>query len=119
MGILAVHLKQPEITREHLGLIPYMLNSDDERTAAQQFDAAYQHGGGGWRPMQHWVLRPNDNIEYRPADDPDFEEDEGHDPPLSPIAEIFWGREERVLIYDYGWVCIIQPNGAFEVARMD
>jgi len=105
MGLLAIHLKHPDVTREHLGLIPYMLNPDDPRPAREQFDEEYQHGGG-WKPFKGHTLRSNNSLEYP------------EDQPLIPIAEIQF-RDELVVIYDFGWVAIIQKDRSFEVCRMD
>jgi len=40
------------------------------------------------------------------------------DPDFAPMAVIRL-RDERVVIYDCGFVAIIQTDGKFEVARMD
>jgi len=108
MSLMMVQMRHPRATREHLGLIPYMLNPDDPRIAKEQFDASYAHGG--WHPQPGFELKPNDDLQYLQYPD---------DPPLKPLAEIHWGRDERVLIYEYGYVAIIQPDGSFEVCRMD
>ncbi len=105
MPFITISFKHPDATVEHLGLIPFMLDSEDLRPASEQFDEQYQHGGG-WRPFQGHKLMENDDLQY-PEDEP-----------LSPLAEIRL-REERILIYDYGWVAIIQPDGSYETCRMD
>lgn len=105
MGLLAVHLKHPDVTAEHLGLLPFMIDPDDPKPAKEQFNAEYQHGGG-WRPFEGFEMLDNDDLKY-----PD-------DPPLSPIAEMYL-RDERILIYEFDWVAIIQPDRSFEVCRMD
>ncbi len=105
MVLLAVHLKHPDVTAEHLGLIPFMLDPDDPRPAREQFNQEYQHGGG-WRPFKGFILLEDNSLKY-----PD-------DPPLHPIAEIRL-RQEQILIYEFGWVAIIQLDRSFEVCRMD
>ena len=40
------------------------------------------------------------------------------DPPLKPIA-MTQLRDEVILFYEYDWLCVIQPDGAFEVSRVD
>jgi hypothetical protein len=37
------------LDHESLGFIPQFLHADDPRSAAEQIDASYQHGGG-WKP---------------------------------------------------------------------
>ena len=106
MPIITIHLKRPGVTIDHLGLIPFMLDPDDPKKAREQFNEMYQHGGG-WRPQPKWELLEGDVLQYP------------EDPPLSPIAEIDWGRPERILMYDYGIVAIVQPDGSFEACRMD
>lgn len=113
--MVVIYIKQRGITREHLGLIPHFLVADDERDAKEQFNERYVHGG--WRSMAGWKLNSDDSIEYYSAG---LEEGEEQDPPLYPLAEIIMqGHKERILQYDHGWVCVIQPNGSFEVCRMD
>ena len=98
-------LLHPRMTGEHLGLLPGMLNPSDPRKARDQFDAAYQHGGG-WRPFAGFKLLDDNSLAY-PGD-----------PPQRALAET-WLRDERILLYESEWVAIIQPDGSFEVCRMD
>jgi hypothetical protein len=41
-----------------------------------------------------------------------------NDPPYSPVAYGFL-RDELILVFPHAWVAIVQPDGAFAVARMD
>lgn len=90
-----------------LGLIPSFLDDADDRSARQQLDANYGHGGG-WRPMQGFTLRGNGNasLHYK------------GDPPLEWIA-VTNLRDEVIHVFRYSWVMITQPNGSYEIARMD
>lgn len=108
MPLTVVHKLQPNVTMDDIGLIPFWLNGDDPAPAHEQLDRNYQHGGG-WRPMSGFTLHPDNTLTY-----------EG-DPPYKPIAEfvMFPARPERVIMYKYGWVAIIQPDRSFEVSRMD
>ena len=92
-----------------LGLLPSMIDPADKRSAAEQFDANYQHGGG-WRPQEGWVrIGDSGVIAYKDSDDP----------PLAPIAAAKM-RGEIILVYPYSYVAIIQQSdGSFEVCRMD
>ena len=98
-------LFHPKMTPEMLGLIPYFLSEDDPRPAREQFDENYHHGGG-FHPIPRFELLPNGDLKY-PGD-----------PPLSPLAEVRL-RDEVIRVYDYAWVCVVQPDGSFEVARID
>lgn len=93
-------------TLDHLGLIPSFLDEEDERPASEQFDERYSHGGG-WRPMKGWEMGPTSEIRYK-----------GDRDAMRPIAVIAF-REELIYIYPYAWVAIVQPDGSFEVSRMD
>lgn len=88
------------------GYIPTFLSEGDPRPAREQLNANYQHGGG-WIPFGGFELRSSDMALLYPDD-----------PPLRPIASANL-REERILIYPYAWVLIMQPDGSWEVARMD
>jgi hypothetical protein len=87
-----------------LGLIPSFLNEDDPRPAREQFNENYAHGGG-WSPIKDFKLK--NGVLLYPGD-----------PPFWPFAEISF-RDEKILVCDYAMVCIVQPDGKFEVARMD
>ncbi len=97
---------RPRATEEHLGFIPLMLSDSDPRPAREQFDQNYAHGGG-WRPMQGWSIRPHDGSLKYPGD-----------PAMLPIARAQL-HDETIFVYESAWVAIVQPDGSFEVARMD
>jgi len=90
---------------DDLGLIPYFLLEADPRPAAEQFNERYAHGGG-WRPQEGFTLLPSRALKY-PGDSP-----------MKPLAMIQF-RKELIMIYPYGYVAIIQPDGSFEACRMD
>lgn len=92
-------------TEEALGFIPTFLSKADGRPAAQQFHERYAHGGG-WSPMKGWSMGPVGEILY-PGE-----------PALAPIAVAALG-EEVIRVYPSAWVSITQPDGSFEVSRMD
>ena len=98
-------LKHPQANHEMLGFIPGFLIEADKRSAVEQFDFHYAHGGG-WRPMEGFEMLPNGNMQY-PGD-----------PPTRLLAEGKL-REEVIRIYEYAWVAVTQPDGTFTVARMD
>ncbi|MCA2510527.1 MAG: hypothetical protein IM561_09105 [Microcystis sp. M60BS1] len=90
-----------------VGIIPEFLDTyDKENSAAKQFDQKYSYGGG-WRPMDKWKYNPELNTIQYPQD-----------PPYKPKAHIRF-RNENIYIYESAWVCIVQPDGSFEVSRMD
>ncbi len=95
----------PRYTIDNLGLIPAFLSEDDPRSARAQFHENYAHGGGGFS-MKGWSMGPVGEIMY-PGD-----------PAYQPIA-VARLREEVIRIYPHAWASITQPDGAFEVSRMD
>jgi len=92
----------PAMTHESLGFVPSFLDENDPRPAAVQFDRNYI---GGWHPMPGFTLE-DDRLCY-PGD-----------PPLLPLAETRL-RDEIIRLYEYEWIVVIQPDGSFQVSRMD
>lgn len=91
--------------RESMGFIPAFLTTH-EGSAAAQFDAAYQKYGG-WSPMAAWVMDDQGVLRY-PGDEPVY-----------PAAILEKSDGETVRFYPGAWVSIRQPNGDYEVARLD
>lgn len=95
----------PRCTMEHLGFLPYFLDTANPAKARDQFNANYAHGGG-WHNIPGFTMRPGDVLHF-PGD-----------PPFKPMAETRL-RDERIVFYDCALVAVIQPDGSFEVSRMD
>lgn len=94
--------KHPEARFEMLGYIPQFLDERDPRCAKDQINANYQ---GGWSPMQGFEMREH-GIKY-------------HGDPLTPLLFETHLRNETIRFYDCAWVAIIQPDGSFEISRLD
>lgn len=92
----------PEV---NLGLLPNFLSEDDPRSAKEQLNENYAHGGG-WLPMEGFKLTSRGRLSY-PGD-----------PPLRALA-VTKLRHEAIVLFEHEFVAIIQPDGTFEVARMD
>ena len=95
--------KHPQANPEMIGAIPYFLNEDDERGAVEQFRVKYV---GGWHPLPNFTMLPNGNLKY----------------PGDPITHLLYEtklRDEIIRVYEHAWVAVIQPDGSFEVSRMD
>lgn len=86
-----------------VGIIPSFLNEDDPRPAREQFNSAYI---SGWSPVPGFRMGPDYGLRY-----PD-------DPVMMPKAMMKL-RKEIILVYESGWVAIIQPDKSWEVARLD
>lgn len=96
----------PNCTLDALGYVPSFLNAADERPAREQIDSNYQHGGG-WNSINGFAFEPETGKMQYPGD-----------PALMPIAETKL-RDERIFMYQHGLCSIVQPDGRFEVARID
>jgi hypothetical protein len=95
----------PQAHPEMLGYIPFFLSEDDPRPAREQFDSAYQHGGG-WSPFQGFEMLSDGNLKF-PGD------------PVIPVLAETKLRDEVIRFYQHSWVSIIQPDGSYEISRMD
>jgi|KBSMisStandDraft_5_1062788.scaffolds.fasta_scaffold117912_2 hypothetical protein len=103
---LAWELLHPEMTPEHLGLIPFWLSHDDPDPAWKQIDKNYGHGGGWRHGDMNFHMDAHHVLRY-PGD-----------PPLNPLAQARL-RDELIVFYDHAIVAIVQEDGSFEVARID
>jgi len=88
------------------GYIPSFLNGQDDRPAREQLHENYRHGGG-WRPFPGMGL----DLERRQLTYPG-------DPPRRMVAMARL-RTEKIYLFESSWVAIVQPDGSYEVARMD
>lgn len=96
-------MKHPQATPAMLGYIPNFLNEQDPRPAREQINSNYV---SGWHPFPGFTMLPDGNMTY-PGD-----------PPTLLLAECQF-RNETVRFYDCSWVAIVQPDGSFEVCRLD
>ncbi len=93
------------MTREDMwGLIPSFMHWDELRSVREQFNERYI---GGWRPFKGFKLDPSTMTLTYPGD-----------PPYRPIDMIAF-RDERLYLYPYSWVLVMQHDGSWEVCRMD
>jgi len=100
------YVLHPDATPEHLGFIPSFLNEDDPDPAAMQIDKNYQQGGG-WQPLAGFTFnRKTHELSYP------------NDPPLHPLALALL-RDEAIVLYEREWLLVLQPDGSYEVARVD
>jgi hypothetical protein len=101
MKIIALH---PDTTIETLGHLPELLIENDPRDAKTQFNERYSYGGG-WQKMEKFAAFGY--VLHYPGD-----------PELHPIAVIEF-RDEKIFLYPASIIAVFQPDGSFEVARMD
>ena len=103
--MLLFTLEHPRAHPEMLGMLPLIWDEADPRSAREQANDRYAHGGG-WEPMEGFTLR-NTTLKYKL---------DAH--PLLFIASAKL-HDEIILLYSGAWVAIVQPDGTYEVARMD
>ena len=91
---------------EALGFLPQFFSEADPRPAVEQADSNYQHGGG-WRPfVGFWMPEDGSYLSYP------------EDRPLELIAEAKL-HDEKIRVYELSWVAVVQPDGTYEISRMD
>ncbi len=88
-----------------LGYIPHFLVPEDTRPAKEQFTERYIYGG--WSKFEGHTLNLKTMALKYPGD-----------PPMLPLAVAELGHE-KIYVYPHAWVLILQPDGSFEVARLD
>jgi hypothetical protein len=93
-----------------IGFLGHMLWDNNPRSAQEQLDAAYAHGGG-FRPfngfrLKHWGEEGRAELVYP------------EDPPMRELSRCKL-RDETIIMFDYAWVAVVQPDGSFVVSRMD
>lgn len=96
-------------TIDDLGMLPAYLSEGNDDKAAVQLDFHYKHGGG-WSPFSGFKLQlgqDNRPVLVYPGD-----------PPLLCRAATKL-RDEIITLFESDWVCVVQPDGKFEVSRMD
>jgi hypothetical protein len=104
--MIAFELLHPRMTVEALGAIPSFLSPNDPRPAREQFHEAYAFAGG-WSPFKGFARNPlNGALSY------------AGDPPNMPLAKAVLG-DETIFLHRSAWVCIVQVDGSYEIARLD
>ena len=97
---------------ERTGYIPTFLSEEDPRPARDQFNENYAHGGG-WMPFKGCKLHTGGTMALTYPGDP----------PLYPVASAVLhpnsAHPERIFVYPYAWVLILQDDETWEVSRMD
>lgn len=103
--MLEFKMLHPSYTIEDLGMLPFFAWESNPKSVKEQINDNYKHGGG-WQSMKGFTLNKDTSISY------------SDDPPQHPIA-IANLRDEIIFVYESSWVLILQPNGSFDVARVD
>lgn len=86
------------------GYIPNFLDEDDPRPAAEQFHANYV---SGWSSFKRFKFNKDTLTLTYPGD-----------PPTRAISAMGF-RNEIIYLFESSWVVIVQPDGTWDVSRMD
>jgi hypothetical protein len=98
-------------TNPHVaGILPDLLSPLDPRSAAEQLQETYAHGGG-WSPFARFALHDWQQPGQATLAYPE-------DPPMREISRAKL-RDETLILFECEWLAIVQPDGRFEVSRVD
>ena len=100
---------------EVTGLLPEIIWQDDPRPAREQFNDRYAHGGG-WNPMKGWLFKPGPDGEATLVFQSNDEEDDAEEYREMSRTTI---NSEILILFDCEFLAIVQPDGSFEVDRVD
>lgn len=106
--MLAWEYLHPQANEYHIGYIGQGLSEGNPLSAAKQIDQLYRFGG--WSPSMSVQLRMKhvgNNVLKFPGD-----------PPQYPIARAKL-RDETICVYNSEFWAIFQPDGSFEISRLD
>jgi len=114
---------------EAAGYVPTFLDLLDERSAVEQINANYAHGGG-WHKFEGFTLHGLfgkesrfriDHIQSNEIDLTDLSgiylEYPGDPNVMARTAGVL--RDELILMFDHAWVAVVQSDGSYEIARID
>lgn len=94
----------PRATHDMLGYVPGFFSEADPRPAREQINANYR---SGWFPLKGGRMTPKTGLYKYPGD-----------PALMPIA-VAKLRDETIYFYQYEMLSIVQPDGSYEIARVN
>lgn len=100
--------KNPYPLEDIVGMLPYCWDVGDPRSAVIQHNEK-QIGNGPFSNMKGFKLDPETLFLSYPGD-----------PTLKPLAIASLPlTKERIVVYQYAWVAIVQEDGNFVVDRRD
>jgi hypothetical protein len=109
--MIQFEILKPQVTAEHLGVIPYYFSYLEAGTAEDQMNAGYARSAGG-EPGDYW----NKNQKHK-IDETGALKYPG-DSKLTPLAKAAF-RGDTLRFYDYAIFSIQKPDGSFKVWRLD
>jgi len=101
----------PGVSFDMLGLIPSFLSVEDERPAAQQIASSYI---SGWPVFNTESTKKGFKVLEDGSGDLQYLED-----PRTRCLYMTKLRDEYIYFYQHAWLRISQPDGSWEIARLD
>lgn len=92
------------------GFLPEIIQSGDDRPAAEQLDARYAHGGG-FMPFEGFTLNRWETVGKAFITYPE-------DPPLREVSRAVL-RDETLILFECEWLAIVQKGGSYKITRVD
>jgi hypothetical protein len=106
MAWMAMQPMSPQQLAERLGFLPQLLDDGDPRSAKEQMNTNYAHGGG-WNKFDGFTMS-QDKMSLRYPGDPPFK--------LIAVSQL---HDEVLMFYEHDWLVIMQPDETWEAARVD
>ena len=97
----------PRFNMSWLGFLPDILTNEDPRSVKEQLEDRYAHGGG-WRSIPGMKFNPKTWVMRFPGDSP-----------FKPAAFTKIGSEMVIFYPNCSLLAIVQPDGTYEVTRVD
>lgn len=97
-----------------VGYLDQIFRTGDPRSAREQLEDRYAHGGG-FRPNKGFMVRNDGEALVFPGDPEDGEEDEV----FLPIAWTVLDNGEHLILYEGTWLRILHTDGNYDIVRID
>jgi len=93
-----------QLTQKNISYLKFFLHEDDQRSASEQINERYRYGS--WHNFKGFKHLGDGVIQFQDA------------PVDYPIAKAHL-RAEVIYAYRYDWIAVFQPDGSFEVSRVN
>lgn len=90
-----------------IGYIGDWLDTDADGGAVEQINRNYAHGGG-WSDFEGFTFDKQQMALLYNGDEPTY-----------ALAGAVFSQEEFVMVFEHGWVAVMNRNGSMRVARID
>lgn len=97
-------------TPEYLGYLPEIILASDLRPVREQIKERYSHGVG-WKPFTRFQV--NLGMDSRAV------LQYPGDPPILMSCECKHPNGETIQLFEGSWLRVIQPDGSYEISRVN